>query len=136
MIRNATEADRESIISLWASAGLTRPWNNPIEDFNRAINGVTSEVFLSEEKYTITGTVMCGYDGHRGWIYYLAVADQEQGQGIGTSLLRKCEEWLASIGAPKVLLMVRSANAEVQEFYSKNGYKMEETSVMGKFLDH
>ena len=134
MIRSASEDDRDAVIALWESAGLTRPWNDPIEDFNRAINGVTSEVFISEENYIAHGTVMCGYDGHRGWIYYLAVAESERGKGIGTSLLEKCEEWLASIGAPKILLMVRSSNVAVQEFYLKAGYKVEETSVMGKFL--
>jgi len=134
MIRNAVEADRESVIALWESAELTRPWNNPVDDFNRAINGVTSEVFISEIEYVINGTVMCGYDGHRGWIYYLAVSESERGRGVGSALLQKCEEWLASIGAPKILLMVRSSNHSVQEFYSKAGYKVEETSVMGKFL--
>lgn len=133
-IRNAIESDRDRVIHLWESAGLTRPWNDPIADFDRAINGVTSEVFVYEKDYEIVGTVMCGYDGHRGWLYYLAVAPGHQKIGIGSSLVAHAESWLASIGAPKVLLMVRTSNAGVHDFYKNSGYKLEETSTFGKFL--
>ena len=134
MIRNAIENDRDRVIALWESTGLTRPWNDPVEDFDRAINTVTSEIFVAEEEYAIRGTVMCGYDGHRGWIYYLAVEPSSQSKGIGRALLVHCEEWLASIGAPKILLMVRTSNAGVKAFYEAAGYAVEETMVMGKFL--
>ena len=134
MIRNAIESDREKVISLWESTGLTRPWNDPVLDFNRAIANVTSEIFVAEEEYVIRGTVMCGYDGHRGWIYYLAVEPSIQAKGIGSALLAHAERWLESIGAPKILLMVRTSNSGVKAFYQGAGYVEEETSVLGKSL--
>ena len=134
MIRNAIESDREHVIAVWEVAGLLRPWNDPVEDFNRAIKNVTSEIFVAEEDYRIRGTVMCGFDGHRGWIYKLAVEPSTQAQGIGSALLAHAEKWLASIGAPKALLMIRSSNAGVQSFYEKSGYEVEETITMGKFF--
>ena len=134
MIRNAIESDREHVIALWEATGLTRPWNDPILDFNRAIENVTSEIFVAEEEYVIRGTVMCGYDGHRGWIYYLAVEPSLQAKGIGSALLAHAERWLESIGAPKILLMVRTSNSGVKAFYQDAGYVEEETSVLGKFL--
>ena len=135
MIRNAVESDREHVIALWEATGLTRPWNDPIEDFARAINNVTSEIFVAEEDYVIRGTAMCGYDGHRGWIYYLAVEPSVQAKGIGSALLAYCESWLASIGAPKILLMVRNTNEAVKGFYAGAGYEDQETVVLGKFLN-
>ena len=134
MIRNAIESDREHVIALWEATGLTRPWNDPILDFNRAIENVTSEIFVAEEEYVFRGTVMCGYDGHRGWIYYLAVEPSLQAKGIGSALLAHAERWLESIGAPKILLMVRTSNSGVKAFYQDAGYVEEETSVLGKFL--
>ena len=134
MIRKAIESDREHVIALWEATGLTRPWNDPILDFNRAIENVTSEIFVAEEEYVIRGTVMCGYDGHRGWIYYLAVEPSLQAKGIGSALLAHAERWLESIGAPKILLMVRTSNSGVKAFYQDAGYVEEETSVLGKFL--
>lgn len=134
MIRNATESDREHVIGLWESTGLTRPSHDTIEEFDSAINNVMSEIFVAEEDYIIRGTAMCGFDGRRGWVYRLAVEPSSQAKGIGSALLAHCESWLASIGAPKVMLMIREDNARVKGFYEAAGYEDQETIVMGKVL--
>ncbi len=78
---------------------------------------------------------MVGYDGHRGWVYYLAVAESEQRRGIGRRMMRACEEWLRERGAPKIQLMVRTGNAEVISFYDRLGYTDAEVVVLGLRLD-
>lgn len=78
---------------------------------------------------------MVGYDGHRGWVYYLAVAEDHQGKGIGSELMRTAEEWLRERGAVKVQLMVRSQNELVLSFYEKVGYVISDVKVLSRWLE-
>jgi len=126
---------REAAVALWHETGLTRPWNDPVTDLRAALEGPTSTVLASVDEGRLDGTVMAGYDGHRGWLYYLAVSPAEQGRGLGKALVAAAEEWLQDRGAPKVQLMVRSSNAAVIGFYAALGYLNSECVVLGHRLD-
>ena len=122
--------------SRWRTTGLTRPWNDPRGDFQRALAGPTSTVLggLTPDG-GLLGTVMVGHDGHRGWVYYLAVHPDEQRRGVGRQLMAVSERWLQARGVPKINLMVRKTNADAIGFYTALGYEDGEVVVLGKFLD-
>ncbi len=127
--------DTESVVALWESIGLTRPWNDPRKDIARKLE-VQPELFVVavDEQDRILGTVMAGYDGHRGWMNYLAAAPNSRGLGIGRSLVEHVEEALRLRGCPKVSIQVRSSNAQVVEFYEHLGYRVDDTIDLGKRL--
>lgn len=125
----------ESAAELWREAGLVRPWNDPIADFERAIHGSASAVLGLQRAGELVATAMVGVDGHRGWVYYVAVSPAHRGSGLGRAAMDAAEVWLCEAGAPKVQLMVRSTNAAVMGFYERLGYADQETAVLGKFLD-
>lgn len=126
----------DDAVALWHANGLTRPWNDPHADLHRALAGPTSTVLAAQDdKGVLLGTAMVGYDGHRGWVYYLAVRSEFQRAGLGRQLMAACERWLKDRKVPKVNLMVRTTNAAVVAFYQTLGYKDGEVLVLGKFLD-
>jgi ribosomal protein S18 acetylase RimI-like enzyme len=127
--------DAASAIALWAEAGLTRPWNDPEADFQRALNGATSSVLGLKHDNELVGSVMVGYDGHRGWVYYLAVAEDHRHQGLGSELMRAAEGWLRKKGAVKVQLMVRSENESALSFYENAGYEASDVRVLSRWLE-
>lgn len=133
-IRPFEPADTEDVVSLWQETGLTRPWNNPYQDISRKLR-VQPELFVvAVDDGSLVGTVMAGYDGHRGWLYYLASAPARRGQGIGRQLVEHVEELLLEMGCPKVQLMVRTENVEVHDFYASLGFEPFETWNTGKRL--
>jgi ribosomal protein S18 acetylase RimI-like enzyme len=134
-VRELAGRDASSVIALWAEAGLTRPWNDPARDFQRALDGTTSAVLGLTHDSELIGTVMVGHDGHRGWVYYLAVAKSHQRQGIGSELMRAAEKWLHAIGAIKVQLMVRSDNESALNFYDRVGYEPSDVKVLSRWLE-
>lgn len=127
-------------VRLWEATGLTRPWNDPWADLARAANGPSSAVLAAltggDADASLVGTVMVGHDGHRGWVYYLAVDPVRRGEGLGRALMAAAETWLARRGVPKVQLMVRATNAPVVAFYERLGYADQECVVLGKFFDN
>nr|WP_218624211.1 MULTISPECIES: GNAT family acetyltransferase [unclassified Nesterenkonia] len=126
----------DAAVALWRQTGLTRPWNDPHQDCLRALTGEESTVLIARDAAgELVGTVMVGQDGHRGWIYYLAVDERLQGQGLGKQLLAGAEDWLRRRGVPKLMLMVRQENAAVQDFYRGLGYTDQDTVVLGRWLD-
>lgn len=126
----------EEAVALWHASGLTRPWNDPHADLARALAGPTSTVLAAEdEDGRLLGTAMVGHDGHRGWVYYLAVQPALRRSGLGRALMHASEEWLRERRVPKVNLMVRTTNSAVIAFYEALGYKDGEVVVLGKFLD-
>jgi ribosomal protein S18 acetylase RimI-like enzyme len=131
----ATAQDRDQIVALWAEAGLTRPWNDPQADFDLALAGPASAVLAARIGKTLAGCVMVGFDGHRGWVYYLAVPSSRRGEGIGRLLMRESERWLAARGSPKIQLMVRGDNAEARGFYAALGYEVQDVVTIGRRLD-
>jgi ribosomal protein S18 acetylase RimI-like enzyme len=133
-IRAFEERDTEMVVSLWQSAGLTRPWNDPYRDIARKLT-VQRELFLvAEDAGAVVGTVMAGYDGHRGWLYYLASDPTRRSEGIGTALVDAAEALLLKMGCPKVQLMVRPENPAAQGFYDRLGYQSFDTWATGKRL--
>jgi ribosomal protein S18 acetylase RimI-like enzyme len=126
--------DRAEAMDLWERSGLSRPWNPPENDFARAVNGSTSAVLGLYDGDDIVGTVMVGDDGHRGWVYYLAVDPGRRGQGLAREAMRSAERWLAARGVRKVELMVRESNHGVADFYDAVGYQREEVLVFSRWL--
>ncbi len=122
-------------IALWHAVGLTRPWNDPAADLKRAVEGLTSTVLAARgADGALLGTAMVGHDGHRGWVYYVAVDTDHQGQGVGRQLMGACEAWVRDRGIPKIQLMVRTTNAQAAEFYRTLGYQDSECLVLARFL--
>jgi len=134
VIRPLGDPDVESVVSLWHAVGLTRPWNDPHRDIARA-RAVWSDLLLvAADGARVVGSVMAGYDGHRGWLYYLATDPDRRGEGIGRMLVAEAEQRLEALGCPKVMLMVREGNDAVTDFYGAIGYARDATSVLGKRL--
>ena len=121
-------------LSLSLSAGLTWPWNPTELDLQRALDGVTATVLGAFDNDRLIGTVMIGHDGHRGWVYYLAVDEIQRGTGLGRQLMTAAENWLRQHGAVKVQLMVRSTNEAVLGFYEHLGYADADVQVRSKRL--
>ncbi|NLS25158.1 Acetyltransferase YpeA [Sphingomonas sp. S2M10] len=119
---------------LWQAAGLTRPWNDPDADFHRAVAGATSTILLLRDGEALLGTVMVGEDGHRGWVYYVAVAEAARGQGHGRALMAAAESWLRARGCPKLQLMVREGNDAAIGFYRALGLEPQPVVTLGRFL--
>jgi ribosomal protein S18 acetylase RimI-like enzyme len=134
-IRPYRDPDRDSVASLWRVVFPDDPpWNVPEEDIERKLK-VQPELFLvAEDDGKIAGTTMGGYDGHRGWIYLVAVSPDYRRKGVGRMLMEEVEQRLAEIGCPKLNLQVRGTNKEVVEFYKKLGYVVEDRVSMGKRL--
>ncbi|MBB4096736.1 GNAT family acetyltransferase [Sphingomonas kyeonggiensis] len=134
-IRAARAEEAGAVIGLWYLCGLTRPWNDPAQDFARALEGDASTILVAEgEGGGLLGSAMVGDDGHRGWVYYLAVAPAARRIGLGRALMTAAEEWLRARGCPKVQLMVREDNAEALGFYAALGLEREGVVTLGRFL--
>ena len=134
MIRRARDEDRAAVIALWEACGLTRPWNDAATDFARAVAGAGSDIFVLEQEGQLAATVMVGDDGHRGWVYYLGVAPDHRGHGLGRVLMEAAEAWLQDRGAPKIQLMVRDNNEPAIGFYKALGYEVQPVVTIGKRL--
>ncbi|QOZ32083.1 GNAT family acetyltransferase [Bradyrhizobium sp. CCBAU 53421] len=130
-----TDADIADVVALWQACGLTRPWNDPSADIALARRGPSSAVLVGRNAGAIVATAMVGHDGHRGWVYYVAVDPNRQGKGLGRTIMAAAEDWLRNAGVPKLQLLVRRENAKAGAFYQSLGYE-ESTSVMlAKWLD-
>ncbi len=134
MILEITEAEIEAAVALWERCGLTRPWNDPRADIALAMRSTDAEVLVGHVDGALAATVMVGFDGHRGWAYYLAVAPDVQRGGLGRRMMAAAEAWLSARGAPKIQLMVREENAAVAAFYERLGYELQPTKVFGRWL--
>ncbi|MBT0771220.1 GNAT family acetyltransferase [Kineosporia sp. J2-2] len=124
----------DAAVKLWHETGLTRPWNDPAADLRRAVEGDDSAVLGAVDDGTLVATAMVGHDGHRGWVYYLAVAPDRQGAGVGRLMMAACEDWVAGRRIPKIQLMVRADNTAAAGFYERLGYTDAEVVVLGKRL--
>jgi ribosomal protein S18 acetylase RimI-like enzyme len=134
-IRLFTPQDKDQVIRLWTECGLVVPWNSPHKDIQRKLK-VNPELFLVAcESDRIIATIMAGYEGHRGWVNYLAVHPDHQGTGVGRRMMDEAENLLRAAGCPKINLQVRSTNSEVIEFYKKIGYKVDDVVSLGKRLE-
>lgn len=133
-IRPFVPADEDAVVALWEACGLIRPWNDPRRDIARKLT-VQPELFLvAVDGGAVVGAGMAGFDGHRGWVNYLAVAPDRRQVGIGTALMNAFEERLLALGCPKVNLQVRAGNDDVLAFYSRLGYVEDAVVSLGKRL--
>lgn len=135
-IRAYQTSDEEAVIALWNECGLTRPWNDPRRDIARKLTEQPELFLVAAEQDDLLGTAMVGFDGHRGWVYYLAVKPSHQHQSIGRALVTEAEALLIERGCPKINLMVRSSNQAVVEFYRKLDYGQDDVVVLSKRLIH
>jgi ribosomal protein S18 acetylase RimI-like enzyme len=133
-IRPYRESDEADVVALWHTCGLTRPWNDPHKDIARKLT-VQRELFLvGELDGKLVASVMAGFEGHRGWVNYLAVAPELRGRGLGAELMKRVEDKFTEAGCPKINLLVRSTNTPVLEFYRRLGYAADDAVPLGKRL--
>jgi ribosomal protein S18 acetylase RimI-like enzyme len=133
-IRPFQPSETDAVVALWDACDLIRPWNDPRRDIERKLR-VDPELFLvAVEEELVLGSVMAGYEGHRGWINYLAVDPSRRRQGLGTRLMDEAERLLAERGCPKINLQIRSENADVIAFYGALGYRTDDVVSLGKRL--
>jgi len=144
-VRSFAPGDRTRVARLWEACGLTRPWNDPYRDIDRKLERDAGLLLVGEapasgaaDGTTTTGrvvaTVMAGYDGHRGWINYLAVDPDHRGEGHGRAMMEAAETRLLALGCPKVNLQVRTDNPDAVAFYEALGYSVDAVVSMGRRL--
>jgi len=129
------DADIAAVIALWQRCGLTRPWNDPAADIALARKGPNATVLVGRDDSGIVASALVGHDGHRGWVYYVAVDPDFRHKGYGRVIMDAAENWLRARGIEKLQLMVRPDNSQVQAFYQSLGYLEQERIVYAKWLD-
>jgi ribosomal protein S18 acetylase RimI-like enzyme len=133
-LRRFEPADTEAVVALWESAGLVRPWNDPRKDIARKLEVQPEWFLVGEEQGAIVVTAMAGYDGHRGWVNYLAVHPESRGRGYGRFVMAELERLLEAAGCPKLNLQVRGDNEQALGFYAALGYLPDAAVSLGKRL--
>lgn len=134
-IRSFEDSDLDAVVALWRKCGLVVPWNDPAADIHLALDSGHGAVLVGFEGPDIIASVMVGHDGHRGWLYYLAVEPTRREAGLGRQIVKAAEHWAADRGIRKVELMIRGSNAAIREFYDRLGYRSEDVIVMSRWLD-
>ncbi|MGA7069824.1 MAG: GNAT family acetyltransferase [Bradyrhizobium sp.] len=129
------DADVADVIALWQACGLTRPWNDPAADIALARQGSNATVLIGRDGGAIVATVLAGHDGHRGWVYYLAVDPDRRHNGYGRVMMDAAENWLRERGLEKLQLLIRADNTSVKRFYQSLGYAEQERIIYAKWLD-
>ena len=129
------DADVADVIALWQRCDLTRPWNDPAADIALARKGPNATVLVGRDRSGLVASVLVGHDGHRGWVYYVAVDPECRHKGFGRFIMAAAEDWLRARGLEKLQLMVRGDNAGVQAFYQSLGYLEQERVIFAKWLD-
>jgi ribosomal protein S18 acetylase RimI-like enzyme len=130
-----TDADVAPVIALWQRCGLTRPWNDPASDIAFARRGDNSTILIGRHEGAVAATALVGHDGHRGWVYYVAIDPEHQGRHFGRAIMTAAEDWLRAQGVAKIMLMVRPDNVQVRAFYDRLGYDVQERVIYAKWLD-
>jgi len=121
-IRDIADADLDAVVALWHAAGVARPWNDPKRDIAFARRDGHSTVLVGADEGRIVASAMVGEDGHRGWVYYVAIAPELQRSGLGRTMMQAAEDWLIRRGVWKVQLLVRADNKKATQFYERLGY--------------
>ncbi len=133
-IRAYQDSDQPAVIALWQACGLTRAWNDPARDIARKLTEQPELFLVGTCADRVVASAMVGFDGHRGWINYLAVAPEFQGRSFGRQLVQEAERLLAQRGCPKLNLQVRSSNTQAIAFYRKLGYAQDDVLSFGRRL--
>ena len=134
-ITDIADADVDAVVALWQRCGLTRPWNDPASDIALARRNPNATVLVGRTGGVIVATAMVGHDGHRGWVYYVAVDPDRQKKGLGRAIMDAAEQWLRAAGLPKLQLLVRRENLQAGAFYQSIGYEEADTIVFAKWID-
>jgi ribosomal protein S18 acetylase RimI-like enzyme len=129
------DADVADVIALWQACDLTRPWNDPAADIALARRGPNSAILIGRDGDAMVASALVGHDGHRGWVYYVAVDPARREKGFGRAIMNAAEDWLRARGIEKLQLMVRGDNTRVQAFYGSLGYLEQERVLFAKWLD-
>ena len=129
------DADVAAVIALWQACDLTRPWNDPAADIALSRKGPNSTILIGRDGDDIVATAMVGHEGHRGWVYYVAVDPHRQGKGYGRAIMNAAEDWLRATGIEKLQLLVRPGNTQVTAFYESLGYGEQPRIMFAKWLD-
>ncbi len=135
-IRPFQPCDETAVVAMWRRCDLIRPWNDPHEDIRRKLAIMPDLFLVGEVDGEIVACVMAGYEGHRGWLNYLAVSPEHRHRGWARAIVDEAERRLRAAGCPKINLQVRTSNRGVIEFYSKLGYAIDDVVSMGKRLEH
>ena len=133
-VREMRDADLDQVIALWHAAGVARPWNDPATDIAFARRGPHSTILVLTSGDSVIASAMAGEDGHRGWIYYVAAAPEQQGTGLGRRIMAAAENWLRDRGVWKVQLLVREGNERARQFYERLGYHDTRTVCLQKII--
>jgi ribosomal protein S18 acetylase RimI-like enzyme len=133
-IRTYSAPDETAVIALWQRCELTRSWNDPTKDIQRKLTTQPELFFVGEIDGTIVATVMAGFDGHRGWVNYLAVDPSHRNNGLARLLMQHVENSLSARGCPKLNLQIRATNRDAVAFYERLGYIEDEVISYGKRL--
>lgn len=129
------EQHRQALIALWTECGLVVPQNDPDKDIDRKLQVGADLFLLGVLDGEVVASVMGGYEGHRGWINYLAVATQYRRKGFATQIMQEAERILRKAGCPKINLQIRTTNTSVIKFYKAIGYDIDDVVSMGKRLE-
>lgn len=133
-IRPYEEQDGDAVVALWRACGLVVPWNDPLKDIERKLRLQRDLFLVGSLDGRLVATVMAGYEGHRGWINYLAVAEECRRQGLGRRMMDAAEARLRAMGCPKINLQIRKSNPDAVGFYRSLGFVEDESVSMGKRL--
>jgi len=133
-IRTYQDADEDAVVELWTACGLVVPQNDPHRDIARKFTDSPDLFLVAESGGRLIGSCMVGYEGHRGWINYLAVHPDYQRQGLATRLMAQASSLLTALGCPKINLQIRKSNHAVRAFYESIGYREDEVISMGRRL--
>jgi ribosomal protein S18 acetylase RimI-like enzyme len=135
-IRAFQSEDEEAVVSLWRRCDLVRPWNDPHKDIRRKLEVKPGWFLVGMLDRRIVACVMAGYEGHRGWLNYLAVEPEHQRHGLARAIVTEAERLLREAGCPKINLQIRTSNQGIIEFYRRLGYATDDVVSMGKRLEH
>ncbi len=135
LVRPLTDADIARVVALWRTSGLVVPHNDPVADIALCRRTGHGDILVALDGESVIASVMVGHDGHRGWVYYLAVAPDRRRQGFGRRMMAAAEAWLRARGVRKLELMIRNSNQAAKGFYSRLGYGEEPVTVMARWLD-
>ena len=134
-IKPYEKTDLDPVMALWSVVFPNPPsHNDPFADIQSKLKVQPDLFFVAVDDGHVVGTAMSGFDGHRGWVYYVAVHPDYRRRGIGSALMQEVERALVEIGCRKLNLQIRSENAPVQAFYNSLGYAVEDRISMGKTL--
>lgn len=134
-MRSLRSGDEAEVVSLWQRCGLTNPSNDPFDDIRLKCARDPAGLLVVVDDGVIIGSVMVGYEGHRGWINYLAVDPDRRREGVGRRLMREAENLLRAFGCPKINLQIRSNNLGVLAFYESMGYVVDDVVSLGRRLE-